>query len=64
MLENVGYYYPEFDVDMGAKQLKNAMQNHASTINDYKKDAKTFLKEFSPYNKTNIKKYIDLLNND
>jgi len=64
MLENVGYYYPEFDVDMGAKQLKNAMQNHASTINDYKKDAKTFLREFSPDSENNIKEYIDLLNND
>lgn len=63
-LENVGYYYPEFDVDMGAKQLKNAIQNHASTIDAYKKDAANFLKEFSPYAENNTKAYIDLLKNE
>ena len=63
-LENVGYYYPQFDVGMGAKQLKNAIQNHASTIDAYKKDAANFLKEFSPYAENNTKAYIDLLKNE
>ena len=63
-LENVGYYYPEFDVEMGAKQLKNAIQNHESTIDAYKKDAANFLKEFSPYAENNTKAYIDLLKNE
>lgn len=63
-LENVGYYYPEFDVEMGAKQLKNAIQNHSSTIDAYKKDAKEFLENFSPYSENNIKGYINLLKDD
>jgi hypothetical protein len=63
-LENVGYYYPEFDVEMGAKQLKNAIQNHSSTINAYKKDAEEFLKNFSPHSEDNIKGYIELLKHE
>lgn len=60
-LENVGYYYPDFDVDMGAKQLKNAIQNHASTIHQYKKDALDFLQYFRSDNKQNIIEYLSLL---
>jgi hypothetical protein len=64
ILENVGYYYPGFDVDMGAKQLKSVMQNHYLTINDYKKDANNLLRQFSPNKDDNISGYIDLLKNE
>lgn len=62
-LENVGYYYPEYDVDFGANQLKNATLNHSKTLNDSKIDNTNFLKKYSPYNKENIAKYNFLLNN-
>ena len=62
-LENLGYYYPEFDVDMGAKQLKNAIENHASTIQAYKKDAQQFLDSCSPYTNENTQAYLRLIEN-
>jgi len=63
-MEDVGYYYPDFDVQMGARQLKNAIQNHGSTINMYKKDCRDFLDQFDPHKDENIKKYINILNNE
>ena len=63
MLENLGYYYPEFDVEMGAKQLKNAIQNHASIIQAYKKDAQQFLDSCSPYTIENTQTYLRLIEN-
>lgn len=62
-LENIAYYYPNFDIDMAAKQIKNAMLNHSSTLDQYRGDAQQFLHKFSPYNKENIFRYNDLINN-
>ena len=64
VLEGVGYYYPEFDVNMGANQLKSAIQNHSLIINDYKKDASDLLRGFCPNKESNISVYIDLLKNE
>ena len=61
ILQDVGYYYPEFDVQLGAMQLKNAIQNHASVLGQYKKDVKVVLDKFSINNKENIKAYQDLI---
>lgn len=62
MLQDVGYYYPEFDVDMGAKQLKNAMLNHSKFHSSYVRDCNKFLESFSPYSENNINQYNSLLN--
>lgn len=62
-LQDVGYYYVGFDIDMAAKQLKNAILNHSLVIDHYIGDAKNFLHKFSPYNSDNIFRYNDLLNN-
>lgn len=61
-LQDVGYYYPQFDVDMGAKQLKSAIENHASTINQYKKDAAKIIQKFSIHDQENINVYSEFLN--
>lgn len=63
-LEEVGYYYPSFDIDMAAKQIKNATINHASTINSYKGDAQRFLYRYSPMNPSNISRYNELLKDE
>lgn len=60
-LQDYGYYYPEFDIEMAAKQLKNAKINHALTLKQYKEDAKEAFHKFSIYNKENIKLYKDLI---
>jgi hypothetical protein len=58
---NLGYYYPEFDIDMGAKQLKSAVINHELVIGDYTKDCKDFIKQYDPHNSKNIIYYINLI---
>ena len=63
-LEEVGYYYPGYDIEMGAKQLKSAIINHGSTLNAYKGDAQRFLYRYSPMNPVNISRYNDLLEDE
>jgi len=64
VLENVGYFYPEFDVDFGAKQLKNAILNHSKTLEQSKQDNRSFLKEYSPYDHKNIQIYNSIINDN
>tara|TARA_B100000989_G_scaffold298809_1_gene290015 strand:+ start:4897 stop:6003 length:1107 start_codon:yes stop_codon:yes gene_type:complete len=61
-LEDVGYYYPDCDVDFGANQLKNAILNHSKTLDQTKYDNKNFLKQYSPYNQDNINIYNKIIN--
>lgn len=63
-LMDVGYYYNNFDVDMGAKQLYNAILNHECTHKDYMKDGRKFTAQYSPFDLRNIDPYQRLLNND
>jgi hypothetical protein len=60
-LIDLGYYYPEFDIDMGAKQLKSAIMNHESVLEDYTKDCRDFIKQYDPKNINNINYYINLI---
>jgi hypothetical protein len=61
LLMDYGYFYPEFDVDMGAKQIKNVLLNHYNNIGDYKKDVKKLLHKFSCDNIDNINAYSSML---
>jgi hypothetical protein len=63
-LSDVGYYYPKFDVEMGANQLKSAIQNHHLIIEEYKRDAQEKLKDFDPNKESNIAGYLNLLKNE
>lgn len=60
-LKDVGYYYPDFDLDSGAKQLKLAIETHENELNWYKGHARSFLQGYSPYNEKNISIYRDLI---
>lgn len=64
MLSDVGYYYPEYDLKMGANQFKSAALNHASTLDSYRGDVQRFLYRHSPYHANNLAGYMNLLNND
>lgn len=61
-LMDVGYYYPKFDVEMGAKQLYSAILNHAEVMEDYMNYSREFIKKYSPYSEENIYKYKQLIN--
>ena len=62
VLQNVGYYYPDCDVDFGANQLKNAILNHSKTFSESRQDNRSFLKQYSPYNADNINVYKKIIN--
>ena len=55
--ENYGYYYPDFDIKMGANQLMSAIINHHLIQKDYQRDAREHILSFSPYNSKNIGAY-------
>tara|TARA_R110001592_G_scaffold323013_1_gene602066 strand:+ start:3760 stop:4857 length:1098 start_codon:yes stop_codon:yes gene_type:complete len=61
-LQDLGYYYEEFDVKMGANQLYSAMINHETIKNEYLAQAREFISPFSPYDQKNSNKYMFLLN--
>lgn len=62
MISNYGYYYPEFEVDFAAKQLKVIVDNHAECVDQYKEDSKKLFKKHSPYNQQIVDKYRFLIN--
>lgn len=55
--ENYGYYYPEFDIKMGANQLMAAIINHHLVQKDYQRAAREHILSYSPYNSKNIGEY-------
>ncbi len=62
ILENQGYYYPEFDVNMGSNQLYNAILNHEKIKEEYMKESRKFTAQYSPYLQSNKQIYMSLLN--
>lgn len=60
-LKDVGYYYPDFDLDSGAKQLKLAIETHENELDWYKGHCRSFLQGYSPYNEKNISIYRNLI---
>lgn len=62
MLENQGYYYPEFDVDMGSNQLYSAILNHEKVKEEYMRTSRQFTSQYSPYLESNKQIYMNLLN--
>ena len=61
-LQEFGYYYPDFDISMGANQLMSSFLNHDETLQDYMLHSREFLKKYSPKNDLNIYKYCKLIN--
>jgi hypothetical protein len=61
-LMNVGYYYPDFDIDMATKQLKSAMINHSKIIQEYSSDARFELEKFNPQSNINIEIFNKIIN--
>ena len=59
---NVGYYYPDFDIDMATKQLKSAMLNHSKIIQEYSSDARFELEKFNPQSNINIEIFNKIIN--
>lgn len=59
--EEVGYFYPNFEVHKGAEALADALENHKSNFTMHKNKNKEFLKQFSIYNTEIQQQYQQLL---
>lgn len=59
--QEVGYFYPDFDVHKGAEALEDALTNHKANFLEHQAKNKQFLKQFSIYNTEIQKQYQNLL---
>ena len=54
---DVGYYYPDCDIESGSESLLEAINSHDRNLENYSRSSKDFIKKFSPTNKANIDNY-------
>jgi hypothetical protein len=54
---DVGYYYPDCDIETGSASLIEAINSHDRNLENYTRTSKNFINKFSPTNKTNINNY-------
>ena len=62
-MKDYGYYYPEFDIEIGTQQLQNVIEDHDKQRDLYNFNNKEVLKKFSIHNPKNIYKYMKFINN-
>ena len=60
--EGLGFYYPEFDAQIGGDQLIHAWQKDAGYWSDYRDRSAMFLKTLLPTNKHNVDAFMQRIN--
>ena len=63
MIKDAGYYYPEFNIEEGRKQLEFAMNNHDGNIESYNDRSENVLTRYTGYNTGMVELYTKLLQN-
>ena len=61
--KEVGYYYDEFNYEMGANALKDAILNHDENADEYLLKNRLYMQKYLPTNKGLKKSYEDLITN-
>jgi hypothetical protein len=56
-LKEAGYYYPEFDAQQGAIQLRLAAQQHELRLDDYRARSRRVFNAVDPFNQRNLDAY-------
>ena len=62
-LKDAGYYYPDFNIEEGKLQLKNAMDQHDRYIKDYNDKTEDALTRYTVYNEEMLDLHNKLLDN-
>jgi hypothetical protein len=57
MLKDYGYYYPEFDTQLGGRALLQAFEQHDARLAEYKAQSKGLLDQLDVANAANIETY-------
>jgi hypothetical protein len=60
-LKDVGYYYPDFDAQEGARQLLRAEREHDDSLADYRARAQRAIDAVNPFNQHNLDALADRL---
>lgn len=63
MIKDMGYYYPDFNAEIGAQMLKSAIEDHDKNAIEYNKKHHQLLKRYTIENKKLIETYKMLLEN-
>lgn len=63
MIKDAGYYYPDFNVAEGAKQLKHVLDYHDTNIDAYNAKNEEVLTRYTVYNEDMLKTYNKLIEN-
>lgn len=57
MFSEVGYFYPDSNVDIATDRLLYAIENHDKNLESYKAKCDSFIDKVSPENRNNVEKY-------
>lgn len=63
MIKDMGYYYPDFNAEIGSQMLKTAIEDHDKNTAEYNKKHHELLKRYTIENKKLIETYKMLLEN-
>jgi hypothetical protein len=63
LCKEVGYYYDEFNYEMGGNALKDAISNHDENADEYLLRNRLYIQKYLPTNKALKKHYEDLITN-
>jgi len=63
LCKEIGYYYDEFNYEMGANVLKDVILNHHENVDEYLLRNRLYIQKYLPTNKALKKHYEDLITN-
>ena len=63
MIQDAGYYYPEFEIDKGADQLEKALHEHDANMDAYNERTEEVLTRYTVYNEELVENYKKLIDN-
>ena len=61
LCKEIGYYYDDFDYEMGGKALKDVILNHDENADEYLLKNRLYIQKYLPTNKVLKKQYEDLI---
>ena len=63
MIKDAGYYYPDFDIAKGKKQLDWILKNHDDNIDEYNAKNEKVMTRYTAYNEELVETYKKMLDN-
>lgn len=61
MIQDAGYYYPEFEIHKGAEQLKRVIETHDANLEEYNNRSETVLERYTIFNDGLVDTYKKLI---